>query len=254
MSTSSVFLVLAAFFASSVEMVEALTIVLAVGVSRGWRSTLNGVVLALIALALVVAALGPALTLVPINYLRLFVGTILLIFGMQWLRKAILRSSGYKALHDETLIFERNLRESQRATTVVRAGQDWYAFTIAFKGVFLEGLEVAFIVVTFGSTSGKPGDIQLAALGAVIAIVLVGIAGIAIHRPLSQVPENTLKYAVGLMLCTFGIFFAGEGVHVNWPGEDAAIIVILAILALWSFALVWWLKRQKAQVLVAVKG
>ena len=254
MPTSSNFLVAASFLASSVEMVEALTIVLAVGVSRGWRSTLNGVVLALIALALVVAALGPALTLVPIHYLRLFVGTILLIFGMQWLRKAILRSSGYKAMHDETLIFERNLRESQRAATVVRAGLDWYAFTLAFKGVFLEGLEVAFIVVTFGSTSGKPGDIQLAALGAVIAIILVGIAGIAVHRPLAQVPENTLKFAVGLMLCTFGIFFAGEGVHVNWPGEDAAILVILAVLAAWSFTLVWWLKRQKAQVLVGARG
>jgi uncharacterized membrane protein len=254
MSTSSIFLVLASFLASSVEMVEALTIVLAVGVSRGWRSTLTGVVLALIALAVVVAALGPALTLIPINYLRIIVGTILLIFGLQWLRKAILRSSGYKALHDEELIFERNLRESRQAATVVRAGQDWYTFTLAFKGVFLEGLEVAFIVVTFGSTSGKPGDIQLAALGAAIAIVLVGIAGLAVHRPLSQVPENTMKFAVGLMLATFGIFFAAEGVRVEWPGGDAAILGILAVLSLWSFILVGFLRRQRERSLVAVKG
>jgi uncharacterized membrane protein len=248
---SNVFLVLASFLASSVEMVEALTIVLAVGVSRGWRSTLNGVVLALIALAVVVAALGPALTLVPINSLRIFVGTILLIFGLQWLRKAILRASGYKALHDEELIFERNLRESRSAATVVRAGQDWYSFTLAFKGVFLEGLEVAFIVVTFGSTSG---NIPLAALGAGIAVVLVGIAGVAIHRPLSQVPENTMKYAVGSMLTTFGIFWAAEGVGVEWPGADAAIIAILALVLLYSFALVGWLRRQKEQALVGAKG
>ena len=254
MPWSSIFLVVASFLASSVEMVEALTIVLAVGVSRGWRSTLNGVVLALIALALFIAALGPALTLVPIGTLRLIVGTILLIFGLQWLRKAILRSSGYKALHDEELIFERNLRESRQATSVVRAGMDWYSFTLAFKGVFLEGLEVAFIVVTFGSTSGRPGDIQLAALGAVIAVVLVGIAGVAVHRPLSQVPENTMKFAVGLMLSTFGIFFAGEGVNVQWPGEDAAILAILTVLALWSFFLVGALRRTKEQSLVGAKG
>jgi uncharacterized membrane protein len=243
---NSLFLVLASFLASSVEMVEALTIVLAVGVTRGWRSSLTGVVLALAALAVVVAALGPALTLIPIGALRLFVGTILLIFGLQWLRKAILRASGYKAVHDEDAIFSRNVKESQAAATVVRAGMDWYAFTLAFKGTFLEGLEVAFIVLTFGSTSG---NIPLAAVGAVAAIVLVGVAGVLVHQPLSQVPENTMKFAVGIMLTTFGIFWAAEGVGVAWPGEDASILGVLAFTILWSFGLVASLRRQREQQL-----
>jgi uncharacterized membrane protein len=245
---SNLFLVLASFLASSVEMVEALTIVLAVGVTRGWRSSLIGVVLALVALAVVVAALGPALTLLPINVLRLVVGTILLIFGLQWLRKAILRASGYKALHDEDAIFSRELKEARSAATVVRAGMDWYAFTLSFKGTFLEGLEVAFIVLTFGSTSG---NIPLAALGAAVAVILVGGAGVVVHRPLSQVPENTMKFAVGVMLTTFGIFWAAEGVGVAWPGEDAAIIGILAFIILWSFGLVLSLNRQRTQQLAA---
>jgi uncharacterized membrane protein len=249
---SSIFLVLASFLASSVEMVEALTIVLAVGVTRGWRSSLTGVVIALVALAAVVAALGPALSLIPIGALRLFVGTILLIFGLQWLRKAILRASGYKALHDEDAIFSRNVKESQTAATVVRAGMDWYAFTLAFKGTFLEGLEVAFIVLTFGTTSG---NIPLAALGAGVAIVLVGAAGVLVHRPLSQVPENTMKFAVGVMLTTFGIFWAAEGVgnaagvENIWPGSDGAILGILAFILLWSFGLVASLRRQREQQL-----
>src|SRR5919202_780460 len=169
-TTSGLFLVLAAFLASAVEMVEALTIVLAVGVTRGWRSALIGVATATVALAAVVAALGPALTLIPIDALRLVVGTLLLIFGLQWLRKAILRASGYKALHDEDAIFQREVADAQSHDVEVRAGLDWYAFTLCFKGVLLEGLEVAFIVVTFGATAHQVG---LAAVGAAVALVLV---------------------------------------------------------------------------------
>jgi uncharacterized membrane protein len=250
-SSSLIFLVVASFLASSVEMVEALTIVLAMGVTRGWRSTLVGVGVALLALAAVTAILGPALTLIPINALRVVVGALLLIFGLQWLRKAILRASGYKALHDEAAIYRRELAEASSVGTVERAGLDWYGFTVSFKGVFLEGLEVVFIVLTFGSTSG---NIPLAALGAAAAIVLVGAAGVLVHRPLSQVPENTMKFAVGLMLTTFGIFWGSEGVGVQWPGEDAAILGILAFLILWSLGLVAVLRHQREQTLVGVGG
>jgi uncharacterized membrane protein len=266
---SNVFLGLSTFLASSVEMVEALTIVLAVGVTRSWRSALNGVVLALIALAVVVAILGPALMLIPIHVLQLVIGTLLLIFGLQWLRKAILRASGYKALHDEDLIFSKDVREAKAAAMVVRGGMDWYAFTIAFKGVFLEGLEVVFIVLTFGITANAeqmakgqipPNGILIAAIGAVVAIVLVGIAGIAVRRPLSQVPENTMKFAVGAMLTTFGIFWGTEGVwgvegaSLDWPGSDLAILGILAFITLLSLGLVTWLKRQRAQTFALAKG
>lgn len=249
MNTSGIFLVVASFLASSVEMVEALTIVLAVGVTRGWRSTLTGVVVALVALAVVVAALGPALTVIPIGVLRIVVGTLLLIFGLQWLRKAILRASGYKGLHDEEAIYRANLEEAKQAATVVRAGLDWYAFTLSFKGVFLEGLEVAFIVVTFGVNAG---NIPLAALGAVAAIVVVGVAGVLVHQPLSQVPENSLKFAVGALLTTFGMFWGAEGVGVEWPAGDAAILGLLAFVLVWSFVLVASLRRTHERSAVPV--
>src|ERR687888_934983 len=191
------FLVLSAFLASAVEMVEALTIVLAMGVTRGWRAALTGAAAATLTLAAIVAALGPALTIVPIKDLRLVVGALLLVFGLQWLRKAILRASGYKELHDENDAFVQETAQARAARQDRRAGLDWYAFTIAFKGVLLEGLEVAFIVLTFGSAQGS---IPLAALGAGAAVVLVAGAGIVAHAPLARVPENTLKFAVGTML------------------------------------------------------
>lgn len=250
MSTGAVFLLVAAFLASCVEMVEALTIVLAVGITRGWRSTLIGVASAIAALAIVVALLGPALTRIPINGLRIVIGTLLLIFGLQWLRKAVLRSSGYKSLHDEDAIFQRELAEAQTAGVVMRASLDWYAYTLSFKGVFLEGLEVAFIVLTFGSTQG---NIPLAAAGAAAAILVVGIAGVAIHAPLSRVPENTMKYAVGVMLTTFGTFWGAEGAGVHWPGSDLAILGILAFVLLISLGFVASLRRQHAR-LVLVQG
>jgi uncharacterized membrane protein len=235
-------LVLATFLASAVEMVEALTIVLAVGVTRGWRSTLVGVAAATLSLAVIVALLGPALRHIPIDALRLVVGTLLLVFGLQWLRKAILRGSGYTPLHDEEEAFRRELTAARAAGTVIRAGLDWYAFTLAFKGVLLEGLEVAFIVVTFGSTQGS---LHLAVYGAVAAVVLVGIAGILLHRPLSAVPENTMKFAVGLLLTSFGTFWGAEGAGVDWPGGDGAILAILAFLVLVSLGLVSLLRQQR---------
>jgi len=239
---SAVFLVLSAFLASAVEMVEALTIVLAVGVTRDWRSALIGVGAATLALGAVVAALGPALTLVPIDALRLVVGALLLVFGLQWLRKAILRASGYKALHDEDEAYARELAEARAAGREERAGLDWYAFTLSFKGVFLEGLEVAFIVLTFGSAQGS---IRLAAAGAGGALVLVGAVGVAVRAPLSRVPENTLKFAVGIMLTSFGIFWTIEGVGGHWPGDDAALPVVIVFVAATSALFVSLLRRRK---------
>src|SRR5437588_1518380 len=240
--TAGVFLVLSAFLASAVEMVEALTIVLASGIARGWRSSLIGMAAALLALAVIVAALGPALTVIPLNALRLVVGGLLLTFGMQWLRKAILRASGLKALHDEEAIFARELEEARAAQGEQRAGLDWYGFTLAFKGVLLEGLEVAFIVITFGSTQGNIG---LAALGAGIALAMVAVVGVVVRGPLTRVPENTMKFAVGTMLTTFGIFWAAEGAGAHWPGDDASLPAVLAFVVALSSAAVAMLKRRR---------
>ena len=245
---SAVLLVLSSFLASAVEMVEALTIVLAAGLTRGWRSSLTGVAAAVLALAVVVAALGPALTLVPLNALRLVVGALLLVFGLQWLRKAILRASGYKALHDEDAIFAREMREAESAPQDERIGVDWYGFTLSFKGVFLEGLEVAFIVLTFGSTQGS---IPLAAAGAFVAIILVALVGVLARAPLARVPENTMKFAVGIMLTTFGIFWSAEGAGVDWPGGDVAILGVLAFVILWSLLLVSLLRQRRARWVTA---
>jgi uncharacterized membrane protein len=163
------------------------------------------------------------------------VGALLLVFGLQWLRKAILRAAGVKALHDEEAIYAEEVEESRHAAQVTRAHLDWYAFTIAFKGVLLEGLEVVFIVVTVGSTGGHLG---LAALGAGVALVVVGVVGALIHQPLSRVPENSLKFAVGVMLSSFGVFWGGEGIGVSWPGEDLAILGLVGFFSAVAFALV----------------
>src|SRR5438105_4208496 len=239
------FLIASAFLASAVEFVEALTIVLASGIARGWRSSLAGLGAATIALAAIVAALGPALTLIPISVLRLVVGGLLLAFGLQWLRKAILRASGYKPLHDETAIFARETAEASSAAHEERAGLDWYGFTLSFKGVLLEGLEVAFIVLTFGSTQG---NIPLAAFGAAVAIVLVAAVGVLARAPLARVPENTMKFSVGVMLTTFGIFWGAEGAGASWPGSDAAILGVLAFVVLLSLTMVALLRRRRAEV------
>jgi uncharacterized membrane protein len=233
---TSFFLVASAFIASAVEFVEALTIVLAVGITRGWRMALAGTAAATIVLAAIVAVLGPALQQIPIDVLQLIVGALLLAFGLQWLRKAILRASGYVALHDEDAIFARETAELQAAP------RDWYGFTLAFKGVLLEGLEVAFIVVTFGSAHG---NVPLAALGAAVALVLVTIVGAVARAPLSRVPENTMKFSVGVMLTTFGIFWAAEGAGAHWPGDDLALPFVLAFVVLLSLASVAALRRRR---------
>jgi uncharacterized membrane protein len=222
--------------------VEALTIVLAMGVTRGWRSTLVGAAAATLALAAIVAALGPALTVIPIEVLRLVVGALLLVFGLQWLRKAILRASGWRALRNEDTAFQRQAAAAQSAPLEERAGLDWYAFTISFKGVLLEGLEVAFIVLTFGSTQGS---IPLAAAGAAAAVLLVVAAGVVVRGPLSRVPENTLAFAVGVMLTTFGTFWGAEGAGVDWPGDDASLPGVLAFVLLVSLGFVTSLRRQR---------
>jgi uncharacterized membrane protein len=249
--TTGVFLVLSAFLASAVEGVEALTIVLASGVARGWRSSLIGVGAAVVVLAAVVGALGPALTVIPLNALRLVVGGLLLTFGLQWLRKAILRASGFKALHDEDGIFAEELAQARTAEHVERAGLDWYGFTLSFKGVLLEGLEVVFIVLTFGSTQGS---IPLAALGAGVAVVLVAAVGVAVHAPLARVPENTLKFTVGVMLTTFGIFWSTEGAGGDWPGSDAALFGILAFVIAIAALAVAVLRRHRRALLVTAEA
>jgi uncharacterized membrane protein len=232
---NAAFLFLTAFLASAVEMVEALTIVLAVGVTRGWRSPLYGAGAATLALGAAIAALGPALSAVPIDALRLVVGFLLLAFGLQWLRKAILRASGFLALRDEDEAFRREREEAGTARLEFRAGLDWTAFVLAFKGVFLEGVEVAFIVITFGSTQG---DIALAAVAAGLALVLVVMAGVFVRAPLTRIPENTLKFGVGIMLTTFGIFWGAEGTGVHWPGGEVALPALLAFVTAGSLALV----------------
>ncbi len=220
-------LVLVSFLASGVEAIEALTIVLAVGLTRGWRSTLAGVLAASVALAAVVAVLGPALTAIPIDALRVVVGGLLLVFGLQWLRKAILRAGGYRPLHDEQAIYQREVDAARTVSGAGTADVDWYAFTIAFKGVLLEGLEVAFIVVTFGSNGGS---VALAAAGAIAAVLVVIAVGLWARAPLARVPENTMKFSVGLMLVTYGSFWAAEGAGGDWPGGDVFLIVLLTAL------------------------
>jgi uncharacterized membrane protein len=241
-STGTVLIVLGAFLASAVEMVEALTIVLGVGIVRGWRSTLIGVGAATVALAALVGALGPALRAVPLDSLRLVVGALQLAFGLQWLRKAILRASGFKALHDEDEIFREEREQAAAAGQELRAGLDWYSFTVAFKGVLLEGLEVVFIVIAFGSAQRRLG---LAAAGAAAALVLVVVAGVLARGPLSRVPENTIKFAVGLMLTSFGCFWGGEGAGVRWPGGEVSLLGVIAFFGAVSFGLVRALQRRR---------
>jgi len=250
-NTTTVLIVTGAFLASAVEMVEALTIVLGVGVVRGWRSTLIGVGAATIVLVVLVAALGPALGSIPIGSLRLVVGALLLAFGLQWLRKAILRSSGYKALHDEEESFQAERTQAVAAADDRRAGLDWYSFTVAFKGVLLEGLEVVFIVIAFGSAQGHLG---LAAAGAGAALVVVVIAGVLAKGPLSRVPENTIKFAVGLLLTSFGSFWGAEGVGVHWPGDEASLLGVIAFFVVVSLLLARALRRKRVSLAVAGAG
>jgi uncharacterized membrane protein len=233
---------LPAFLASIVEFVEALTIVLAVGVTRQWRSTLIGVAAAVAVLLLVIGVFGSALVLlVPIGTLRLVVGGFLVIYGLQWLVKAILRAAGAKSKHDETAIYQREIVAMRDEPPVPATGMDWISFTVAFKGVLLEGMEVAFIVVTFGASAGQLGP---AALGATVAGILVLLVGVAVQGPLARVPENGLKFVVGLMLTTFGTFWAGEGIGVEWIAGDATLPALFAIFCVASGLAVWAVRRR----------
>lgn len=247
-------LAVAVFAASFVEFVEALTIILAMGMTRSWRSAWAGTALAVVALAVFTAAAGYALsTWLPPAALQLVIGTLLLIFGLQWLRKAVLRSSGRKALHDEAEEFREQAEAARQADRRSRFGLDWFAFVVSFKGVFLEGVEVVFIVITFGLNAD---NMPVAVVGAAAAGVVVIVLGSIAHAPLTRVPENTLKYGVGLLLATFGVFWSVEGLGVvvgdhhsfEWPGGDAALLVVLAVWLLASRVLIAGLRRPAVAV------
>ena len=240
-SSNVVVLVGAVFLASAVEMVEALTIVVAVGHTQGWRSALEGSAVALLTLGALVALVGPALVHFPIDVLRLLVGAVLLIFGMQWLRKAILRSCGLKAKHDEDAIYEQTVESMAETTSSAR--RDRVAFVLAFKGVFLEGLEVVIIVLTLG-TSARP--LGLAALAALAALLVVGVVGVIVARQLSKVPENAMKMTVGVLLVSYGTFFGGEGLRIRWPGGDTSLVLLVVIYAVVSWLLVVRLRALSA--------
>lgn len=216
----------AAFFASLVEVVEAFTIVLAVATLRGWRPAILGSLAALTLLGAIVLLLGPLLDQVPIHLLQLFIGTLLLLFGIGWLRKAALRAAGVIALHDENAIFAKETAHLAEESQRHRSSLDWIAGITAFKAVVLEGLEVVFIVIAVGAGRGL---LFPASLGALAACVLVLAVGAVVHKPLARVPENTLKFGVGVMLCAFGVFWTGEGLGVEWPGQDLALFVFAGL-------------------------
>lgn len=249
-NASSAGLVTAVFVAALVEFVEAFTIVLAIGITRGWRSAIAGVLAALATLPLVAVVVGSALLRVPESLFQLVIGSLLLVFGLQWLRKAILRSAGLKAFHDEDETFREEREIALTAGAETRFGLDWFAFVVSFKAMFLEGLEVVFIVLTFGLSAGAVG---LASTAAAVAAVIVLVAGVLVHKPMSRVPENTLKFAVGILITTFGSLWAIEGLgllragseSLRWPGGDLALPALLVFWLGMSFLLVRWLKGSK---------
>jgi uncharacterized membrane protein len=261
-TSSTVVLLLAVFGASLVEMVEALTIVVAAGVSRGWRSALLGAGAALLVLGVLVVAVGvPLVRYIPIDALRVIVGALLLVLGLNWLRKAILRSSGHKAMHDEDEIYAETVAElggdegaepggavpvgagpvGAGAVAHAHRGYDSVGFAVAFKGVFLEGTEVALIVISLGAAQHRLG---LAALAAAAAAVLVAAVGLVVARQLSEVPENTIKTVVGVMLSSFGVFWVGEGAGVHWPGDDLAIPVLVGFWVVVYLAFTAYMRTQ----------
>jgi uncharacterized membrane protein len=236
----------AAFLASLVEAVEALTIVLAVATVRGWRPAGVGAFAGLMLLALIVAALGPLLDRVPLHLLQITIGILLLLFGMRWLRKAILRSAGVIPLHDEAMAFATKTAALREQARRHEARLDWLAGVASFKAVLLEGLEVVFIVIAL---SAGRGQIVAASAGAVAACLLVAVVGLVVHRPLARVPENTLKFAVGVMLSAFGLFWTGEGLGVSWPGADLAIVAFAALFLAVGRAAVIVARRQSVEAL-----
>ena len=236
----------AAFLAFLVEAVEALTIVLAVATVRGWRSAGLGAIAGLAALVLIVVTLGPLLDLVPIELLQLAIGVLLLLFGMRWLRKAILRSGGVIPMHDEELAFTAEAAELREHACRRTSRLDWIASLTSFKAVLLEGLEVIFVVIAIGS---QPRLLVPASLGALAACLVVAAIGLAVHRPLSRVPENTLKFFVGVILFAFGIFWTGEGLGIAWPGADLAIVVFAGLILAVALLLCAALRRMRVEVL-----
>lgn len=235
----------AAFLASLVEVVEAFTIVLAVGTLRGWRPAAAGTFAGLAVLVVLVVTLGPLLDEIPIHLLQFGIGVLLLLFGLRWLRKAILRSAGFIPLHDEERAFAEEQTTLQDATRRDQAHADWIAGLAAFKAVVLEGVEVVFIVIAVGAG----GDLILpASIGALAACVLVLLVGVMVHRPLARVPENTLKFVVGIMLSSFGVFWTGEGLGVAWPGHDVAIPVMALAFLAFSGAVVAWLRQRGKEI------
>jgi uncharacterized membrane protein len=239
--------ILSAFLASVVEFVEALTIVLAVGVTVNWRSSLLGAGVAALTLAALVAIFGSALIIsIPIEILRSIIGTILVLFGMQWLKKALLRYSGIKAIHDEAAIYEAEMHKLKAKVGLSNRKFNAFGFVTSFKSVLLEGLEVVFIVITFGITSdvGKIQGLWNAAIGASLAFLVVVVFGFIARGPLTKIPENTLKFIVGILLVTFGTFWSGEGMGIAWPFSDLFLFVLVAFFLILSAAIVWWLKSS----------
>jgi uncharacterized membrane protein len=228
--------VISTFLASGVEWVEAFTIVLAVGLFRGWRPALIGTGLAALVLAVVVFALGTAVNSFPVADAQIVVGVFLLLFGLRWLHKAILRQAGLKAQHDEAEEFEA----TQRALT---GREHWAAVTTAFNGVLLEGVEVVLIVIALGGVGHRVG----AAVGAIAALAAVIALGVVLRAPLTRIPENLMKASVGVMLTSFGVFFAGEGIGVNWWHADVSILLLVALFAA-LFVILTWVSRQPRTV------
>jgi Ca2+/H+ antiporter, TMEM165/GDT1 family len=235
--------VTAAFLASLVEAVEALTIVLAVAVVRGLRPALLGAIAGLAVLALIIVALGPLLDRVPLNVLQIAIGILLLLFGMRWLRKAILRAAGIIPLHDESTAFAKEEAELREQVQRHEQRLDWLAGLASFKAVLLEGLEVVFIVIALSAGRGVLLPVSAAAFA---ACLLVALCGFLVHRPLTRVPENALKFAVGVMLSAFGLFWTGEGFGVDWPGADLAILAFIALFLSAGLACVALLNRRAA--------
>jgi len=251
-STALLFITVA--LASAVEATEALTIILASGVTRGWRSTLEGALLALACLAVIVATVGTALIqYVPLFALRIVVGTLLLIFGLQWLTKAILRQTGFKSAHDERDIYEKNIASLSSKARGIRGQRDSLAFAVSFKGVFLEGMEVVMIVISFGLGEKSGNQLLIAALAALFAVAVMSVIGALAAKPLEQVPENYMKLGVGNLLTVFGLFWMGEGVGVQWPLGDLFILVLLAIIVLATLGLVFHFKRVHENTMEAEK-
>ncbi len=243
--------VIPTFLASLVEFVEALTIVMVVGVTVNWRSSLLGAGAAVVVLAAAVAALGSTFLLLPLEGFRLVVGFILVLFGLKWLKKAFLRFAGWKAIHDEEAIYEEEAAALRARGEAVPQRLDGFAVATSFKSVLLEGLEVVFIVLTFGTSTAATDDqklagIAVASLGALLALVVVVLLGVALRKPLTRVPENALKFLVGLMLTTFGTFWGAEGLGIAWPWGDLTLLVLLGVYGAVSAATIGWLKRKKA--------